>query len=56
MMLSRNFGLREFLRSEAALRHGIDMTPPDEVVRRLRALCVHVLELSRKDCWEVRPL
>lgn len=46
-MLSAHFNLREFLRSDAALRHGIDMTPPTEVIHALRDLCRHVLEPLR---------
>jgi hypothetical protein len=38
MKLSKNFTLEEFLRSQTAARHGIDMTPPDEVLDNLQRL------------------
>jgi hypothetical protein len=38
MKLSKNFTLEEFLRSQTATRHGIDMTPPDWVLENLQRL------------------
>jgi zinc D-Ala-D-Ala carboxypeptidase len=38
MKLSNNFTLEEFLRSQTAARHGIDMTPPDWVLENLQRL------------------
>lgn len=48
MKLSQNFYLREFLRSQTAARYGIDMTPSDEVISNLTALCSEILEPLRK--------
>jgi len=48
MRLSDNFSLREFLRSGTAARHGIDMTPPPEVVENLQRLCRDVLQPLRE--------
>lgn len=45
--LSPHFELREFIASRKAKEHGIDNTPPEEVVENLRALCVHTLEPLR---------
>lgn len=47
MVLSEHFALDEFVRSQTASRKGIDNTPPPEVIRRLRLLCLNVLEPLR---------
>lgn len=47
MRLSKHFQLAEFLRSQTAKRHGIDMTPPPAVVRTLERLANEVLEPIR---------
>lgn len=47
MRLSHHFDLRELTRSDAAVRLGIDNTPPQAAVEALRALCVAVLEPVR---------
>lgn len=47
MQLSPHFYLDEFLRSEYAARHGIDMTPSSKVVANLALLCRDVLEPIR---------
>ncbi len=47
--LSPHFRLQEFLRSQTASRNGIDMTPPQDVVRALKRLCTHVLEPLREE-------
>jgi hypothetical protein len=46
--LSKNFTLEEFLVSQTAVRHGIDMTPPPEVVANLTRLCETVLQPLRE--------
>ena len=51
--LSQNFTLREFTRSQAAARRGIDNSPTEDVVTALKAVCVE-LELVRA-IW-VRPV
>lgn len=45
--LSKNFTLEEFLQSETALRHGIYMTPSEEVKENLTALVNDVLQPLR---------
>lgn len=47
MRLSKHFTLAEFLRSEAAARHDIDMEPPAQIVRNLECLANEVLEPIR---------
>lgn len=47
MKLTKNFDLGEFLISQTAERHGIDMTPPRYVIDNLKSLCVHVLQPIR---------
>lgn len=45
--LSTHFTLGELTRSETAERHGIDNTPPEEYLPKLRRLCEKVLEPAR---------
>jgi zinc D-Ala-D-Ala carboxypeptidase len=47
MNLSDHFLLAEFLRSETAARHGLDMQPPGPVLYNLRRLATLVLEPIR---------
>lgn len=47
MKLTDNFYLYEFLRSQTAARHGINMDPPIEVIDNLRRLCVDILQPFR---------
>ena len=47
MHLTENFSLAEMIKSETALRHGLDNTPPPEVIENLRQLCEHVLQPLR---------
>lgn len=49
MQLSPNFQLSEFLTSQTAARHGIDMTPSPEVVRNLQKLTVDFLQPIRDE-------
>lgn len=46
--LSKNFWLHEFLVSQTAERHGIDMTPPPHIIENLEQLCVEVLQPARE--------
>lgn len=39
MNLTPHFTLEEMIRSEYAIRHGLDNTPSDEVLTNLRVLC-----------------
>ena len=45
--LTANFRLWEFLRSQTARNHGIDMTPPASVIRNLQLLCEICLQPMR---------
>lgn len=47
MKLSQNFYLSEFLKSQTAIRLGVDMTPPKDVVENLRVLCNAILQPVR---------
>lgn len=47
MRLSEHFTLDELLASQTATRHGIDMTPDDEVLENLSVLVVDFLEPLR---------
>jgi hypothetical protein len=47
MKLGQYFYLSEFLRSGTAVRHGIDMTPPPEVINNLKRLVNDVLDPLR---------
>jgi len=47
MQLTENFSLNEMIKSETALRHGLDNTPPEEAINNLRLLCEHVLQPLR---------
>jgi len=49
MRLSKNFTLDEFLISQTAERHGIDMEPPEEVVENLQRLVTGCLQPLRDD-------
>lgn len=48
MNLSPNFTLDEFVISQEAVRRGIDNTPPEEIITRLSALCMNILEPVRR--------
>ena len=47
MRLSKNFTLEEFLVSQTATRHSIDMTPPIEVIENLQRLVTGVMQPLR---------
>ena len=47
MQLSKHFTLEELTFSDAAMRHGIDNTPNDEIVENLKRLCALILEPVR---------
>ena len=47
MKLSPNFTLDEFLVSQTAPRHGLDMTPPDNVIGNIQSLVVELLQPLR---------
>ena len=45
--LSDHFTLGELIRSETAERKGIDNTPPDEIIPKLKRFCTQILEPVR---------
>ncbi len=47
MKLSKNFSLAEMTKSQTALRKGIDNTPTEEEIAKLKLLCKHVLQPVR---------
>jgi hypothetical protein len=47
MNLSTNFTLEEMTASEAAVRHGIDNTPPNDVLMNLRRLALFLEEVRK---------
>ena len=47
MKLSSHFTLNELCKSDSAIRHGIDNTPPDEVIQNLQSLVDNVLQPLR---------
>jgi len=49
MRLSKNFTLEEFLVSQTATRHGIDMSPSDDVIENLQRLVTGCLQPLRDE-------
>ena len=49
MRLSKNFTLDEFLVSQTATRHNIDMTPPTEIIENLQRLVTGCLQPLRDE-------
>jgi len=47
MQLTQNFSLAEMVKSETALRNGLDNTPGETEIENLRMLCEHVLQPLR---------
>lgn len=47
MNFTKNFTLSELTKSEAALRHDMDNSPPQDVTSNLQALAVYVLQPVR---------
>ena len=52
MMLSEHFSLREFTKSDYAIRHGLDNIPSSWEIECMRALCENVMEPIRLLCGE----
>ena len=48
MQLSKHFTLSEMIKSQTALRKGIDNTPSEQVINNLKQLCINVLEKVRE--------
>ena len=47
VQLTPNFSLAEMVKSETALRHGLDNTPGDTEIANLKLLCEKVLQPVR---------
>jgi len=47
MQLTQNFSLAEMVKSETALRNGLDNTPGDVEIENLRMLCEQILQPIR---------
>ena len=47
MQLTENFSLAEMVKSETALRQGLDNTPGEVEIENLRQLCVNILQPLR---------
>ena len=47
MNFTKNFTLSELIKSETALRHDMDNTPPQDVISNLQELAVYVLQPVR---------
>ena len=47
MQLTENFSLAELVKSETALRNGLDNTPGDAEIENLRILCENILQPLR---------
>lgn len=52
-MISPHFSLEEFTKSQAAIRLGIDNTPPPEHLTNLKRLCENVLEVVRENLGSI---
>lgn len=52
--LSENFSLREFVKSDTAVRLGIDNTPTEEQVQKLKDLCENVIQPARNHFGSIR--
>ena len=54
MRLSKNFSLKELIRSETATRKGINNNPNEDNIENLQRLCDHVLQPVRDHFGPVR--
>jgi len=52
MMLSPHFSFREFVKSDYAIRHGLDNIPSSWEIECMRALCENVMEPIRTLCGD----
>ncbi len=55
MMLSPHFSLRELMRSQTATRRGLDNSPGETTITKLRGLCQNVLEPVRAQFGPFSP-
>ena len=54
MNLSRNFSLQELIKSDTAIRKGIDNNPNADQVEKLKALCENILQPVRDHFGRVK--
>ena len=54
MQLSRNFSLQELIKSDIAIRKGIDNNPNADQIEKLKALCENVLQPVRDQFGRVK--
>ena len=54
MQLSRNFSLQELIKSDTAIRKGIDNNPNADQIEKLKALCEHILQPVRDHFGRVK--
>ena len=47
MNLSRNFSLQELIKSDTAIRKGIDNNPNADQIEKLKLLCENILQRPR---------
>ena len=54
MNLSRNFSLQELIKSDTAIRKGIDNNPNADQIEKLKALCENILQPVRDHFGRVK--
>ena len=54
MQLSRNFSLQELIKSDTAIRKGIDNNPNSDQIEKLKALCENILQPVRDHFGRVK--
>ena len=54
MQLSRNFSLQELIKSDTAIRKGIDNNPNVDQIEKLKALCENILQPVRDHFGRVK--
>ena len=54
MNLSRNFTLQELIKSDTAIRRGIDNNPNSDQIEKLKALCENILQPVRDHFGRVK--
>ena len=54
MQLSRNFSLQELIKSDTAIRKGIDNNPNSDQIEKLKLLCENILQPVRDHFGRVK--
>ena len=54
MKLSRNFSLSELIKSDTAIRKGIDNNPNADQIEKLKSLCENILQPVRDHFGRVK--